>query len=318
MNTLVEIAEKLKKVNKVAIICHVRPDGDAIGSAVGLALALQKLSINVKVFCDDVIPKKFEFINAQEFFSKKLTEDFDAIVAVDCADELRLGEENALVFSKHKNTFNIDHHISNTRFAKFNYVFDNSSNSENIYELVKCLGVEIDETLATFLFMGVMTDTGNFRHQNVSVNTFLTASKLVEKEVDVTNVYYNLFTKQTKFRAKLFGLTMESLRYFLDSRLVIGTISNEMLLKSGALLEDTEGMIDFIMGIDTVEVGILISEVGKNKYKCSFRSKKVDVNQIAGIFGGGGHVLASGCQICGAYEEVIDKLTFAVSKYIDD
>ena len=127
-----------------------------------------------------------------------------------------------------------------------------------------------------------------------------------------------MFTKQSKERAKLFGLTMSNIRYFLDDKLAIATVSKKILKESGALLEDTEGFIDFVMGVDTVKVGICISEMDNGKFKCSFRSKGPDVNQIAGTFGGGGHILASGCQIQGEYEDVIDKLRFVVSQYIDD
>ncbi|MBQ0099235.1 MAG: DHH family phosphoesterase, partial [Firmicutes bacterium] len=188
MNSLVEIAENLKREKKVAVICHVRPDGDALGSAVGLTLALKSLDIEVKTFCDDVIPKKFEFLDAQSFFSREINEDFSALVAVDCADSLRVGEKISLIFSKHKNTYNIDHHISNDRFAKYNYVYDNSSNSENIYELIKVLGVKITPQIANYLFMGVMTDTGNFRHKNVTPHTFLTGASLVESKADANTI----------------------------------------------------------------------------------------------------------------------------------
>lgn len=316
MNKLVDIANLIKKDKNVAIVCHFRPDGDAIGSAVALGLALNKIGINTKLFCDDVIPKKFAFLNTESYFSRKLTDGFDIYVAVDCADILRMGEDNAEVFSRQKITVNVDHHVSNTRYAKYNYVFDNSANCENIYELINELNIEIDKQIADFLLMGIMTDTGNFKHKNVSPNTMSVASKLLEKQADINTIHYNTFTKQSKARAKLFGGVMSSLRYFLDDRLCLGTVTQKALQDSGALLEDTEGFIDFIMGIDTVEVGICISEIGKNKFKCSFRSKGTDVNQVAGVFGGGGHILASGCQIQGEYEEVVDKLRFAVSQHI--
>lgn len=318
MEELSSIANLIKKQKSIAIACHIRPDGDAIGSSIALTLALRKLNIKASAFCDDVIPQKFGFLNAESFFEKRYVDGYDMYIAVDSADMTRIGENNAEFFSRQKNTVNIDHHISNTRFAKYNYVCDKASNSENIFELITLLNVEIDSVIGNYLLMGIMTDTGNFKHKSVTSETMVTASKLLGYGADINNINYNMFTKQSKERAKLFGLTMSFIRYFLDGKLAIATISKNMLTESGALLEDTEGFIDFIMGIDSVRIGVCISEMDNKKYKCSFRSKGPDVNKIAGCFGGGGHVLASGCQIQGEYEECIDKLRYTVSQYIDD
>jgi phosphoesterase RecJ-like protein len=197
-------------------------------------------------------------------------------------------------------------------------VLDNSSNCENILALIENLGASIDKEIATLLAMGIMTDTGNFRHKNVSANTMFSTGKMVEKGADLNSIYYHMFTKQSKQRAKLFGQTMSKIRYFLDNRFAVATIRLKDLTETKALPEETEGFVDFIMGIDTVEVGACIMELSLDKYKISFRSKGPDVNAVASTFGGGGHVLASGCQINGDYEEVIDKITFAVSRYLED
>ena len=111
---------------------------------------------------------------------------------------------------------------------------------------------------------------------------------------------------------------MSKIRYFLDGRFAVASVLEKDILESGAKKDETEGFIDFVMGIDGVEVGACVLEMGKNKYKISFRSKGTDVNEVAGTFGGGGHVLASGCQIQGEYEEVVDKICFAVSRHIKD
>ena len=159
-----------------------------------------------------------------------------------------------------------------------------------------------------------MTDTGNFKHKNVSSETLLVASKLLEKGADINYIVYKMFTEQSKERAKLFGLVSSKIRYFLDDRFAVMTVSSEMLKDSNARPDETEGFIDFLMGVKSVEVGACVLEMAKNKYKISFRSKGTDVNAVANVFGGGGHVLASGCQIQGEYEEVVDKIRFAVSR----
>ncbi len=317
MKTIEELSLKLKKEKSVAIICHIRPDGDTLGSALALFHALNNLGIKAKVFCDDTVPSRFFFLKSASLVESTFSGEFSAMLAIDCADVTRLGcfyEQ----FSKHKNTYSIDHHVSNTRYAKENLVIDNASNCENVLALIESLGAQITQEIANLLAMGIMTDTGNFRHKNVTPNTLSSASKLVEKGADLNNIYFHMFSKQSKERAKLFGLIMSKIRYFLDDRLAVGSILEKDLLNSGAKKDETEGFIDFIMGIDTVEVGVCILEMGKDKYKISFRSKGTDVNEVASTFGGGGHVLASGCQIQGEYEEVVDKICFAVSRHIKD
>ena len=315
MISLESLSEKLKKEKDVAIFCHIRPDGDTLGSALALSLALTNLGIKAQVFCDDVIPSRFFFLNSAKFVKNAIDKEYSAFLAIDCADRSRLGGFGD-EFIKHKNTYSIDHHVSNTRYAKTNYVVDRASNCENVLTLIEHMNADIDTEIANLLLMGIMTDTGSFKHKNVSSETLISASKLLEKGADINNIHYHMFTKQSKERAKLFGLTMSKIRYFLDGKFGVATVSQKDLELSGAKQDETEGFIDFLMGVDTIEVGACVLELGKNKYKISFRSKGADVNAVAGVFGGGGHVLASGCQIQGEYEEVIDKICYAVKQNI--
>ena len=313
MISLCELADKLKREKSVALIIHVRPDGDCIGSATALKLSLETLGIRADVFCDDPVPSRFLFLNGAQAIKKGDVGDFSALVAIDCADITRLGAYHD-AFIKHKNTYNVDHHVSNTRYAKYNYVVDNSSNSENVLSLITKMGVKLNSDIANLLATGIMTDTGGFRHKNVTSETLEKASCLVGYGADLNKISYKMFTEQSKGRAKLFGLTMGKLRYFLSDRFALATVTRKDLLECGAKPDETDGFIDFVMGIDTVEVGACIMEISDQKYKVSFRSKGADVNAVASNFGGGGHTLASGCQIFGEYEEVVDKIRFAVSK----
>ena len=317
METIKSFAQKLKEEKKVAIFSHVRPDGDTIGSAFALKMALEKLGILADLFCDEEISEKFNFILLGETFKKTLTDSYTAFIAVDSADITRLGNF-AEHFSYHKRTYNLDHHISNTRYAKYNLVIDNASNSENVYDLILELGVQIDEKIAKALALGITTDTGAFKHKNLTSKTLEVASKLKDLGADYNAIIYNTFTKQSKQRAKLFALVMSKIRYLLDDRFAVITVLLDDIQKVGAKSDDTEGFIDFIMGIDCVEVGACLLEMTKNNYKISFRSKSADVNSVASVFGGGGHVLASGCRISGDLEEVIDKIRYAVKQRLVD
>ena len=317
MTDLTSVSNNLKSQKSVAIILHVRPDGDAIGSGLALFYALKNIGIDAGVFCDDVIPERFDFILEKGLVKRAIDKDYDCVCFVDCADRYRSGSIYESVKAK-KNTVNIDHHVSNDRYAKINYVCDLSSNCENVYNLINEMGVTIDEKIANFLLMGVLTDTGNFQHKNVTDSTLFVAGELVKKGADINKLSYHMFNAQSKARAMLFGKVMSKIRYFLDDRLAMIIVSNSDFASTGAKREETEGFIDFIMGIDTVKVGVCISEMENGTKKVSLRSKGPDVNAVAGTFGGGGHVLASGCQLQGDVEEVVDKLRYVVSQYIDD
>ncbi len=317
MISLIELANKLKSEKRVALICHVRPDGDSLGSALALKLALCSEKVEAEVVCDDLVPSRFFFLEQTQTVKRSLDGEYSALIAIDCADLTRLGKL-AEQFNKHPNTIVIDHHVSNNRYAKINYVLDVASNCENMFNLIKQSGMKLDKQTADLLMMGVMTDTGCFKHKNVTEETFRVASELKALGADVNLIYYHMFSAQTKERAMLFGITMQKLRYFLSGKFVVATIMLSDLEKSGAKQDETEGFIDFIMGIKGVEIGACIMETAKNKFKISFRSHEVDVNAVAGRFGGGGHSLASGCQISGEYEEVVDKITFAVSRELPE
>ena len=311
------LAEKLKNEKSAAIFCHVRPDGDSIGSAAALAAALEKCGVLCDVYCDDPIPEKFLFLSR----AQKIKRDFpsvhaySALVAIDSADLNRLGSFSS-AFSSFRNTYNIDHHVSNTFYAKVNYVFDCSSNCENVFRLIEALGVKTDSETANLLAMGILTDTGNFKHKNVTANTLFTAGKLVESGADLNNLSYRMFSAQSKERAALFAFVMGKIRYFLDGKTALITVRLADFEKFGAKQWETEGFIDFITGIEGVEVGVCMMESEKDKFKVSFRSKVTDVNLVAGVFGGGGHTLASGCMINAEYEDAVDRIISAVKRFI--
>ena len=317
MISLRELADKIKGEKSVAVFCHVRPDGDTIGSALGLKLALEFLGIKTGVFCDDPIPPRFSFLTQTSQIKNEFSGEYTALIAIDCADIQRLGDF-APNFTTHKNTYALDHHVSNTRFAKVNCVLDNASNCENVFELIKFLGVEINEEMANCLALGIVTDTGNFKHNNVTSETLYRMAQLVEKGANLNAIIYNMFTAQSKERAQLFGVVMQKIRYFFDGKFALATVRLADFALTGATQDQTEGFIDFVMGIEGVEVGACVMEMSPNKFKISLRAKTVDVNAVASTFGGGGHKLASGCQIQGEYEEVVDKLQFAVSREIPD
>lgn len=314
--TITEIATELKKVKSALIFSHNRPDGDTVGSATALRLALQKLGVKADIVCNGDIPDKLKYLTGTEFYTKtpKENEKYQAHVSVDCSTEGMFSELFSC-YQKNPLTFNIDHHVSNTKYAKFNYVENTSSTCEIIYRLIEALGVKIDKDIADCLLTGIVTDTGAFCHSNVTENTLYVASVLKGFQGDLHKIIKLNFKNQTKQRSDLYASVISKMRYRLDGKVGIIVITRSDIESAGAVDNMTEGFIDYPLTVDTVEVAISLLETGKNRYKISLRSKgKVDVNEIASIYGGGGHVLASGAVLNGYLEDIIDKLCFNVEQ----
>ncbi len=176
-----------------------------------------------------------------------------------------------------------------------------------------------DGQIAQFLMTGIVTDSGGFSHSDVKGDTFRTAALCADAGADVNQITYYMFRKQSKARAAMYAEVLSGLRYLLDDRLVVAVVTQEMLSRYGLGQDATEGFVDFGLTVDTAEVSVCLMECKKGQYKASFRSKgKVNVNAVAGMFGGGGHVLASGCMFFGETEEVIDRLRYAVGQNMED
>lgn len=320
MQTLQEIATVIKKIKSATIFTHTRPDGDTLGSALALFYALQKSGICCEICNDGEVPKKFFFLEGMKNVVLRPTFDAEAYIAVDSSEESRLGALGDLFLQgkRKKITVNIDHHVSNTSYAQYNYVKQRAANCQNIADLLPLLGVQIDKDIADALFLGLLTDSGNFSHSDVNGDTFRTAGILADAGADINAVNYNMFKKQSKSRAALYGKTMSEIRYLLEDRFAVIVITRAMLADTGADQSMTEGFVDFPLSVDGVEVAAAMLEVKPRQYKISLRSKgNANVNAIAGVFGGGGHILASGCMMFGEIEEIIDKLRYTVSQYLD-
>lgn len=317
--TIAQIATKIKELKRVLIFSHNRPDGDTIGSATALRSALISLGVSVDLCCESEIPPKYEFISATKSYKKSnyyadKINNYDGFISVDCSTETMFSDSYS-VYMKGKVKINVDHHVSNSRYADYNYVEDCGACCEITYALIKELGAEITPDVANGLILGIVTDTGNFAHSNVTERTLLIAADLVKHGADLHNVIEKTFKSQPRERADLYAKTMSKIRYELDGALAITVITRKDLADFNANDAMTEGFIDFPLSVNGVEVAISILETADKRFKISFRSKgQVNVNEIASIYGGGGHILASGAVLSGYLEDIIDKLTFNVKQ----
>ena len=319
--TLQQIATRIKQAKRVLIMTHMRPDGDAFGSALALSAALDFFNIPNQVCDESDIPSNLTFMEGVEKVSKTPQGNFDLVVTVDCSDEQRLGglsEDFYLAKRKKIDTVNIDHHISNTRFAKYNFVEECAANCMHMATLIEYMGAPFDKKTAECLLVGLLTDSGNFSHDDVKEKTLLLAAKLVKAGADINRLNYFLFKRQTRARAMLHARTMSGMRFYHEERFAAIIVSKKNMEECGADVGMTEGFVDFPLNVDTVEVAASLLEIKKGQYKISLRSKTyVDVNRLAGCYGGGGHVRAAGCMLFGDLEDVLDRLSYTVSQYLE-
>ena len=314
---LTEIARQLNSADNIGVVCHIRPDGDALGSAAALVTALQNAGKNAWLLCEEPAPQRLQFLPALQGVSTALPPSpVDLFVSCDCADISRLGVFGPAYARFKGPTINIDHHISNTRYAKINCVCECPATCQILPDVLAAANLPITGEIADLLAMGLLTDSGNFAHQDVTGRTFRVAAELRERGADFNRLNYMLFDRQEKRRALLFARVLASMRFCLEDRLAFLTVTQADFAATDTDKSLTEGFVDYPLTIDGVEVSVAVMEVKRGQYKISLRSKRADVNAVASSFGGGGHVLASGCMLFGEYEEVIDRLTYAVSQQL--
>lgn len=312
--TVSDFSKQLTNLKSAVIFCHARPDGDTLSCAFALYYVLKKLGKKVDVACSGEVSSVHDnWIPFKPL--DKIECKYDGYISVDAPTAESLGEFSRL-FLKQNNTFCIDHHVSNTRYAKYSLIGNKPSCTMVILEIFKQIGVEMDTIIAGYLLTGIMTDTNNFSVAGLDGEVFVTVSELISYGADFSTVYDNVVCNVTKEKAKVFGLALSKVRYFCDDRLAIMTVSKKDLEDSGADNEASVGLVDYLMKIAPVDVGICLLEAKNNFYRISFRSKKCNVSEIAAVFGGGGHKNASGAVLTGYYEDVIDKLVFTVGNYL--
>lgn len=298
-----EGVKAIKDSKKIYLCSHVQPDGDNIGSLLGLGIALKKLNKEVHIVKVDDIPKKYEFLPNIDLIKKVSTEEMvDLFIALDSSDLERLGVGKKIAL-RSNSILNIDHHITNENFGDINIVIsDASSTGEVVYSIIKELGVTIDKNIATCLYVAISTDTGSFMYDSTTSNTHLIAADLLNKGIDLNYIITNLYQNRSMEKTKLFIESLNTLEFHLDGKVAIIKITRKMLEDCNATMEETEGIVSFIRDIEGVEVASILKEFDDEETKISVRSKKhIDVSEICLKLNGGGHKRAAGCTI---YENI--------------
>ena len=303
----------IEQAKSIAVFAHTNPDGDTLGSSAALYLALKQMGKECGLFCDDPIPVKYKTIPCGSLFELEPSTEYDLAIAVDCAEAERLGR-NSVEFFKFKNTINLDHHFTNSKYAAINITESTSSSAEIVLDFIETLGVEIDAEIADALFIGLSTDTGSFQHSNTTASSFAAAAQLLNCGANSAKIAFEMFKKSTLARTKLLGKVLSRIRTYFDGKVsLVYTLANDFkefdLDKSA-----TESFVDFAIAVEGAVVGIAFCQYAENVFKASLRSANgFDVSEVAAHFGGGGHKQAAGCMISGFFEDAVEKLLRQIS-----
>ena len=313
MITLTEAAQKIKAANKILITAHVQPDGDAIGSTLALMQMIRSIGKSAQIFIDDTVRKNLHTLpHFEEIRRPKDGEKFDAdlMIVLDTSID-RIGGVNKLTDAP---ILNIDHHVTNKGGDFALYVETKAAATcEIIFKLAGELEVEITPEIATCLYTGLATDTGFFQFSNTRAETLAAASELIRCGVSPHFISEQL---EKKSLAEVRGLSaaLNSLKMFYDDK-VAGMILDHDTAKN---FDSTEGFIDEIRVIETVDVAFLITEKAPNFCRVSMRSKGVNVAQIADKLGGGGHIRAAGCTLKMPLDEAEKILVAAIGEAVNN
>ena len=314
--TIDNIKEEIEKANSIAILTHESPDGDAVGSALAMYLTLKKLGKKADV----IIPEYsnvFRFLPGAAEIKKEGKEGpYDLAISVDVSTIKRLNGF-ANYFEDAKVRIQIDHHQANDMFADYNFVNPASpACAQNLILIIENLGVEIDKEIGTCLLTGIITDTGGFKYEGVSAETFEFASELLTKGVNVSEIYKKVLQMKTKANFELRKLIMDRMEFINDEKITFTYITLEDFNKTKAEEGDHEGLVEVGRDIEGVEVSIFLRET-ENGYKASLRSNNyVNVSDVCIAFNGGGHIRAAGCTINATLQEAKEKIINEVNKYI--
>ena len=317
MTTLDSIVEEIKKAESIVVLTHETPDGDAIGSSLAMYNALKQIGKNVDVIIPEC-PRNFNFLTGYNEIKKegKIT-NYDLAITVDCATIERLNGWQDY-FDRANATINIDHHTKNGMFADYNYVNPASPACAQILIIVlEALNIKINKEIGECLLTGIITDTGGFKYQGVSSETFQFVAWLMQAGVNVSNVYKKALQIKTKSSFELEKIAMNRPEFLEDGKIAFTYITKQDEISVNAEPGDHEGIVEKGRDVEGVEVSAFLRQIEDKTYKVSLRANDyVNVSDVAMVFGGGGHVKAAGCKINGTPEQIKTTLVKVIKKHI--
>ncbi len=309
-STLNEVVALIRQSNQIAVATHVSPDPDAIGSLLGLGLALQAMGKQVALLCDDPMPDKLAFLPGSAEVQDRLPDHFsaDLFIGVDASDTERLGIVSQPLIGAGIPIISIDHHITNTRYGTVNLVLPEcAATAEIMVLLLDGLGLPLSQEIAACLLAGLVGDTRSFSTASVTPATFATAGRLIAAGADLETITERVFNRRTLELLRLWGIGLTHMGQ------EDGILWAELPLEEQKQLHigrpsDT-GLSNLLLSVEGIVVTAVFTELPENKVEISFRARPgLDVSQVAFALGGGGHPAASGCTVEGSLNEVVQRV----------
>jgi phosphoesterase RecJ-like protein len=301
---LAQLVSHLRNGRRFLVSSHQRPDGDAIGSAVGMALALRELDKQVEVVMDAAPPHFLRPFPAVEQIrvTRNVTDQVDASIVMECSSLDRTGVTGL----DRSPVLNIDHHVGNTLYGAINWIDESAAAcTELVFTLVETLGVAMTPQIATHIYLGLLTDTGSFRFSHITPRSFEIARRCVEAGANPQWIARTHYDSSTLGRVRIFGHVLNTMRLDASGRVALLTMTSHDAAAAGASYDDTDGIINFPLSVKDIEAVAFIKEAEGGEWRISMRSKgAVDVGAIARAHGGGGHKNAAGCSAHGSLADV--------------
>jgi len=304
------IKQKIDAAGEITLVTHIRPDGDAVGSVIGLDAALRCYGKPVQIAFEETLPARFRFLIEKE--EKKKPSKDGIIITLDCADHNRMPKS----FAEKKIDVNIDHHATNTQFAELNYIDENAAaTAEIITDLLKEWDIHISSSAADALLMGIITDTIGFRTPNTTPHTLRVAADLINQGANLTDMYQRSLTDMTWEAGLLWGYALNKLQK--EGNIIYTAITCEDRQKSGFAGRDDADLTNFLSSIQEADISILFNQQSEKSVKVSWRSRShVNVANLASQFGGGGHPAAAGAEIELSLQETQQKVLQVTKSYL--
>ena len=313
------VSEILNGKNTVALGGHVRPDGDCVGSCVGLYLYIKKNfpEVEVDVYLEQVPPVFHQLVGVDKIKNQVTNADksYDLFITLDCADEERLGFSYPL-FQGAQTTFCIDHHVSNVGFADLNHIVPEASSTSELVALLLEKD-KMDINIANALFLGIVHDTGVFRFNNTSAGTMEVATALLRMGVKGDEIIEKTFYERTFQQTKIIGKALSECELTLGGKCLYYVLTAEEMKKYKVTTSDLDGIVSQLWLTKDIEVALFMYELEGHDYKVSLRSsEQVDVSQIAKKFGGGGHKRAAGFEMKESSEVILRLVCEEIKKFL--
>jgi phosphoesterase RecJ-like protein len=309
------VVDALKGYQSFSVSTHVSPEGDALGSAVALALALRAAGKSADVVIKDAVPAYLDFLPVQGVVLRRdtLPPGYDVLAIVDCGDLGRTGMFDHTP-PPVKLVVNIDHHVTNRGFGGLNWIEpDATASGQMVYEVIRAWGLPLSREIALCLYTTLLTETGSFRYSNTRPATLRMAAELLECGVEAAVVSQAIYDRNSPGRLKLLGELLRGMERHPNGKIAWVTVTQDIFRATGTSPEDTEEMVNYPRSLKGVEVAVLFREVNSTQYKISLRSQgRVNVANVAERFGGGGHRNAAGCTVQGGLASVKEQVLKAV------